>query len=56
MFYFYFVTHFYKIHKIYHTKETTTKENILLIGRGFRLCQRTEDAADSDLAMIVAGL
>ena len=41
---------------IYHTKEIT-KENIFLKhGRGSRLCQKTEDAVDSDLAMIVAGL
>lgn len=45
---------------IYHTKENNKRKmknkNIFLYGRGSRLCQKIEDAVDSDLVMIVAGL
>ena len=53
----FFVTHFSNFHTIYYTKENNERKHIVYyVGRGSRLCQRIEDAVDSDLVMTVAGL
>ena len=53
------ITKSYNKHIIYHTKEKQerTKENLRIkhiYERGEMLCQKIEDAVDSDLVMIVA--
>lgn len=51
----FFLTTYYISYKGKQQKKKI-KQNIFLYERGSRLCQKIEDAVDSDLVMIVAGL